>query len=48
MFPARTSEAGKAAARAGRRPLLQISVPDCLGKAVRGRKDGEGATAGRG
>ena len=50
MFAARTLEAGKAAAGAGRRPLLQTTVPNCWGEAVRGsgRKDREAAAVRRG
>lgn len=50
MFPVRTLEVGKAAAGAGRKPLLQSSVPNCWGEAVRGdgRKDREVAAVRRG
>lgn len=50
LFPVRTLEAGKAAAGAGMSPLLQTSVPNCWGKAVRGsgRKDREVAEVRRG
>lgn len=49
MFPARILEADKAGPGAERRPLLQASVSDCLGKAVGGdgRKIGEGAAVRR-
>ena len=45
MFAEGTLEAGKAAAGAGRRSLLQTSVPNCWGEAGRGggRKDREAA-----
>lgn len=50
LVAVRILEADKAAAGAGRRPLLWANVSDCLGKAVRGggRKDGEGAAVRRG
>lgn len=50
MLPARILEADQAGAGAERRPLLQASVSNCLGKAMRsdGKKDGEGAAVRRG
>lgn len=50
MFPVRILEAGKAAAGAGRRPLLQTGGPNCWDEAVRdsGRKDREVAAVRRG